>query len=284
MMTDGRSPDQPRSVGDAELVLNYYEQEHERDRLMRRPVGVLERLRTWDVFERFLPPSGVIHDVGGGAGVHARWLSEHGYEVQLFDPFPIHITQAAVVAEKLDTSLRFSVEQADGRSIPRADGSADVVLLLGPLYHLFEHSERAECLMEAQRLLKPGGLLIAAGISRFSWLLDAYRHGLAGDEQTQSSITYSLQTGRSTKDPEPGSFHGYLHLPDELMGEIADCGFADLRAIGVEGFASLLGDLEQILENESQRDALLSQLRETESEPSMLGVSNHLLVLATKPA
>jgi hypothetical protein len=137
--------------------------------------------------------------------------------------------------------------------------------------------------MEARRLLKPGGLLVAAGISRFSWLLDAYTHGLAGDEQTQASITYSLQTGRSTKNPEPGSFHGYLHRPDELMGEITDNGFTDLRPIGVEGFGSMLGDLEQILENEPQREALLSQLREVESEPSMLGVSNHLLVLAAKP-
>ncbi len=284
MMTDGGSPEQTALLEDAELVLHYYEQEHEQDRLTRRAVGVLERLRTWDVFGRFLPPSGVIHDVGGGAGVHALWLSELGYDVHLFDPIPIHVAQAMNAADKLETSLRFSAEQADGRSIPRPDGSADVVLLLGPLYHLFEQSERAECLMEAWRLLKPGGLLVAAGISRFSWLLDAYRHGLAGDEQTQASITYSIQTGRSTKDPEPGSFHGYLHLPDELLGEITHSGFADLRAIGVEGFASMLSDLEQILENEPQRAALLGQLRAVESEPSMLGVSNHLLVLATKPA
>lgn len=271
-------------MDDHDLILHHYSGANEEARLFGRVVGVLERLRTWDILGRTLPLSGTIYDIGGGAGVHASWLAGRGYEVQLFDPVSLHVDQATAAAQRLDPDVRFSVEQAEARSISRADGSADVVLLLGPLYHLLERSERMDCLAEVRRLLKPGGVLVAAGISRFAWLMDAYRQGLAEDGEVQAGITHSLETGRSVREPKPGSFLGHYHRPEELEFEIVDAGFGGSRIVGVEGFAWMLADLEQILDSDQEHDALLDQLRQVESEPSMLGVSNHLLALATKPA
>ncbi len=275
--------DQDAGMNDHDPVLLHYSEANEKERLTSRAVGVLERLRTWDIFERFLPPSGVVYDIGGGAGVHAVWLAGHGFEVQLFEPVSLHIDQATAAAEQLDAGQRFSIELADARSIPREDLSADVVLLLGPLYHLLDRPEREECLEEAHRLLKPGGLLVAAGISRFSWLMDAYRQSMAQVGEVQTSISFSVETGRSTKDPEPTSFQAYLHRPEELEAEIVDAGFVGSRMVGVEGFAWMLNDLDRILGSTSESEALLNQLRSVESEPSMLGASSHYLTLASKP-
>lgn len=49
---------------------------------------------------------------------------------------------------------------ADARSVPMADGCADVVAI-GYLLHLLDPGARAEVLDEAYRLLRPGGLLVA---------------------------------------------------------------------------------------------------------------------------
>lgn len=59
-------------------ILEYYAEGREHDRLLRDPKGVLERLRTWDLFERVLPANGVVIDIGGGAGIHAGWLARRG--------------------------------------------------------------------------------------------------------------------------------------------------------------------------------------------------------------
>lgn len=272
-----------RAMDGNKLVVAHYSQAEEGTRLHETPRGVLERLRTWDLLHRWLPADGVVYDIGGGAGVHATWLASHGYRVELFDPVPTHVAQATAASEALPGGQQFIVERGDARSIPRADGSADVVLLLGPLYHLVEASERSRALSEVGRLLKPGGLLIAAGISRFAWLMDAYRHQIAASPEIQASIAFSVRTGRSNPNPSPGAFWAYFHRPDELISEITTAGFEDASIAGVEGFAWMLPDLDDILESPSANRELLDHLHTIESEPSMLGSSAHLLARATNP-
>ncbi len=270
-------------VDDHGLNISHYSAMEERSRLYADAAGALERLRTWDVLERWLPPTGVVYDIGGAAGVHAGWLADRGYEVELFDPVPLHVRQAREASEAKSPGRQFSAEEADARAILRADESADVVMLMGPLYHLTDEADRATALAEAWRLLRDGGQLLAAGISRFSWLMDAYRQGLASDPAVQGGITYTVENGRSRPDPTPGAFWAHFHRPDELTYEIADAGFTDVGVVGVEGFAWMLTDLAELLDDRASRDALLDQLRRIEREPSLLGASGHLLALATKP-
>jgi ubiquinone/menaquinone biosynthesis C-methylase UbiE len=47
-----------------------------------------------------------------------------------------------------------------------------MVLLLGPLYHLVQAEARQAALAESARVLRPGGVLVAAGISRWASALD----------------------------------------------------------------------------------------------------------------
>lgn len=53
----------------------------------------------------------------------------------------------------------------------------DVVLLMGPLYHLMREQDREKALQEALRVLKPGGLLFASFISTYAPIQD-YASGL----------------------------------------------------------------------------------------------------------
>lgn len=57
-------------------VLRRYELTDEGERLWKPGLGDLVRLRTWDIFDRFLPPRGKIIDVGGGPGAHAAHLAQ----------------------------------------------------------------------------------------------------------------------------------------------------------------------------------------------------------------
>ena len=74
----------------------------------------------------------------------------------------LHVQQARETSDA-QPEYAFSADVADARSVSEPDDSADAAILLGPLYHLTEQSERMEALREARRILKPGGVLAAVG-------------------------------------------------------------------------------------------------------------------------
>jgi len=158
----------------------HYQQVSESERLLDG-IGELERLRTQAILARHLPPPpAVIFDVGGAAGVYAFPLAGQGYEVHLIDPVALHLEQARARAAGSGIELA-SIAQGDARRLDVPDGSADAVLLLGPLYHLVEHADRLRALREARRILKPGGVLLAAAVSRFASLIDGLSRGSFAD-------------------------------------------------------------------------------------------------------
>lgn len=146
-------------------VRAYYESRPEEDRLTAGP-SQLEAARTRRLIERHAqePPATVL-DVGGAAGFYALWLAEKGYTVHLVDPMERLVEEA----RRRSVHAAHPVETCrvgDARSLPFASASVDIVLLLGPLYHLTAAGDRALALSETARVLRPGGALFVAAISR----------------------------------------------------------------------------------------------------------------------
>ena len=259
------------------LVLRRYELVDEEDRLWSPGVGELVRLRSWDIFDRFLPDTGRIADIGGGPGTHAAHLIEQGHDVVLIDPVPRHIEQARVA-----TDGRATCHLGDARALDLPDDSFDAVLLMGPLYHLPEPDDRRLALREAHRVLKRGGRLIAEVITRHAWMLDATAKGIIHDPDVRAEFALNMQTGLSA-DPatlRDGAFWAYFHRVEEVVPEVEHGGFSDVELLGVEGHAWLLGNLAELMEDPQH---LLTILRNLEGEPSLLGMSAHLMITATKP-
>jgi ubiquinone/menaquinone biosynthesis C-methylase UbiE len=222
----------------------------ENTRLWQPGKGDLVRLRTWDIFERFLPRSGRVLDVGGGPGTHAAHLAARGYEVTLVDPVPHHVERAKRRAGGGDTAA-FEARLGTADELPADDSSIDAVLLLGPLYHLVDRADRLAALHEAQRVLRPGGRVLAEAICRHAWVLDATVKGLLDSTTIWDDFRVNIKTGLS-QDPArlaDGSFWAYFHRPDELRSELTDSGLDDIGLIAVEGFAWLLADLEARMAN-----------------------------------
>ena len=263
-----------------ENILFHYNRGREQSRL-ERDLSRVEYLRTLDVLERYLPqPPTTILDIGGGPGRYAVWLAAQGYTVSLLDPVPLHVEQAQVALQAFENAV---AELGDARALPYRDNSADAALLLGPLYHLTERADRLEALREAKRVLKPGGKLFVAVISRFASLLDGLSFGFLDDPAYKESVEYVLKTGvHQNPQRRTGLFTtAYFHRPEDLELEMEEVGLKLEALLGLEGPSRYLTDLDVTLADAEKTATLLNLLRTTEHEPSLLGVSPHILAVAT---
>jgi SAM-dependent methyltransferase len=263
----------------AEIVA-HYGTGYERERLAAG-TSRLEFVRSREILCRFLPPvPATVLDIGGGPGAYAAWLAREGYRVHLLDAVPLHVAQAQE-ASAWQPDHPFTAAVGDARALPCGAESADAVLLFGPLYHLTERGDRLQALAEARRVLRPGGVVLAAAISRFASLLDGLKYGLFDDLGFVRIAERDLEDGQH-RNPEdhPGYFTtAYFHRPDELAQEVAAAGFSLDAVLAVEGPGSLLPDLSLWWEDPHRRDVLLSFIARVEAEPSLLGLGGHLMAV-----
>jgi SAM-dependent methyltransferase len=259
-----------------EPIRRYYDAGHERERL---GAGPLERDRTQRLLERFLPPAPArVADVGGGPGHYAAWLGGRGYEVELLDPMPLHLEQAAEAG--VGTTVL-----GDARELPWQDASFDAVLLFGPLYHLTDREDRVIALREAARVVAPGGVVMAAAISRYASLVDGLIHDRFRDPAFRAIVAQDVAEGsHQNPDDVPGWFTtAFFHTGGELAAEVADAGLIMRSVLAVEGPGSVLADDETLEADAEAWAALLELIERVEAEPSLLGLSSHLMAVAHRP-
>jgi ubiquinone/menaquinone biosynthesis C-methylase UbiE len=275
-------PDSPESF--LPEIVAHYATGYEEQRLLRG-TSQLELVRTQEIVLRYLPlPPAVILDVGGGPGAYSLWLARLGYEVHLLDAMPLHIEQAETASLAQTDHPIASISLGDARHLDRADASVDVVLLMGPLYHLTEREDRIGALKEANRVLREGGIVIAAAISRFASTLDGTKSGYIDDPEFRNIVESDLFNGQHRNpNNHPAYFTtAYFHHPDEIKDEIEAAGLVHEKSMAVEGFAWLLGDFAEIWADTNRCENMLRMIRAVEEEPSLLGVSAHLISVARK--
>jgi len=259
-----------------EPIRRYYDAGRERERLEADP---LERDRTRRLMERFLPAAPArIADVGGGPGRHAAWLGERGYEVELLDPMPLHLEQAA------EAGVGNAV-LGDARALPWQDASFDGVLLFGPLYHLTDREDRVLALGEAARVVAPGGVVMGAAISRYASLIDGLVHGRFHDPAFREIVANDVAEGRhDNPDDVPGWFTtAFFHTGQDLISEVADSGLILRSLLAIEGPGTVIADDEALASDADAWAALLEQIERLEAEPSLIGLSSHIMAIAHRP-
>jgi ubiquinone/menaquinone biosynthesis C-methylase UbiE len=261
-----------------EILEFYTETFDESTRLTTSADGALELLRTQEILRRHLPsaPAEVV-DIGGGPGVHAAWLVADGYRVHLVDPVARHLERAE--------SAGCTTELGDARALRAAADTYDVALVLGPLYHLLERADRDQALAEARRVVRPGGVVAAAAISRYASLFEHTATTFLTRDGVRGAVSDILATGRH--DPgRKGFTAAYFHTAAGLAGEMTAAGLRDVRVLGIEGPTwSLLKATEQhtgaTLVGSPMFTAALAAARLAEPYPELLAAGSHLLAVAT---
>jgi SAM-dependent methyltransferase len=264
-------------------IFDHYEREVDEAKRLSRGLNELELVRTREIVQRHLPPGRLrVLDVGGGPGVHARWLAEAGHEVELVDPMPGHVATASALA---DTGLAVRARVGDARALTEADASYDLVLMLGPLYHLTDRADRVAAWRDALRVAKQGAPIIAAAISRFASLFSGLTFGVIFDREFRTIVEQDLATGQHRNPGHVPEYFttAYFHHPDEIVAEAEEAGADVVEVVGLEGLAGWELGLAHRWEDPESRETILMSARVIESEPTLLGLSAHILCVARKP-
>lgn len=142
-----------------EYLNDYYSAHDEHQRFASRH-GSVEFLTTIRFIERYLEPGMKILEIGAASGRYSHYFARNGYEVDAVELIPRNIELFRENTEPGENVRIFEGNAVDLSMF--ADDTYDIVLLLGPMYHLFTDEDRAAALSEAVRVTKKGGVMMAA--------------------------------------------------------------------------------------------------------------------------
>lgn len=247
--------------------------------MIRKP---LEFIRCKEIISRYLRNETMqIADIGGATGAFSYWLANQNHKVHLLDLTQLHIDLAKENGKKQSIKLA-SYTCADSRDLPYENEQFDLVLEMGPLYHLQEQKDRSKCLQEANRVLKLGGIVLCEVISRYANLFECFQCDLTNDKRFIEILNENLRSGNHSPGETEYFTTAFFHTPDAITSELREAGFTDIEIIAVEGFAQIL-NVNEILKDEQKKKVLLEFINKTESIPDLYGVSGHFIAVATKP-
>lgn len=234
-----------------EAIRRHYntDPQQEWDRLKkRRPY---EKYITIHMMDRFIQPNNTILDVGGGPGHYSIHYARLGHNVTLLDLSEENVRFAKKKAKQY--GVRLNAMQGDAMNLSRfPDNSFDVVFLMGPLYHLMEDSNRKKAIIEAKRVLKPGGFLFSSFILMYARVIFGLREQpeIINAEQKKYQALFDI-----TAKGESAAFESFTY---SYMTTVSDAqsligSISGLQTITVFGQESILSPYKNILANSSRK-------------------------------
>lgn len=267
-----------------DAVQQFYEKnaQNEWDRLDRHRTEFAVTLRA---FKDHFPPSPAdVLDVGGGPGRYSIALTKLGYRAFLFDLSTDCLQLAQTKARDAGVTLAGCLR---GNAIDLGqfgDGRFDVVLLMGPLYHLLDVESRERAVKEARRVLGRNGLVFATFITRYAplrWSAKNEPEWLSrGKELLETGVWRPSVTGVPSG-ARVGFTDSYFAHPEEIKPLMNKCGFEDLDLIGCEGGISLIEEKVNELQGDAF-DAWVDLNYRLSKDPSFHGAAEHLLYVGKR--
>ena len=267
-------------------IIEYYNRFDEWGRLDREPI---EFQVNWHYIKKYLPMNGDILDNGAGPGKYSMQLANEGYKVTLTDLTPKLVELAKNKALELKLEKNFhGFYAADARDLSfLKDQQFDASLMLGPLYHLQEESNRIKAVKELYRVTKKGGIVFVAFMPRIRHVLTSLMHPENWKPNNQmDNIEQFSQSGHFNHE-DKGRFTGaYYFNIEEIKPFMEKHGFESLDLIGSNIGTLLSSDNWSYWREKggNEFEKVIRFLTENANDPNILGISSHILYIGKKEA
>ncbi len=256
-----------------ESVLHFYDQYDEDARFTTR-AGSVEFLTTMSYIETYLRPGMRILEIGAGTGRYSHYLARLGYDVTAVElnPHLIEIFRANTAPDE-----RVTIHEGDARALDMLeDAEFDMVLLFGPLYHLFTEPDRIAAVSEALRVCKPGGVLFAAYCMNEATVI---RYGFV-----QGNIHAAMAKGNLDETfaclSDPSEIFD-LQRKEKIDARMAAFPVTRLHFVATDLFTLYIRDTVNAMDDATFEIYLRYHMTICE-RPDVVGISNHTLDIMRK--
>ncbi len=156
-----------------EILNKFYNEICDEDTRLDQKHRKLEFLTTDRYVQKYLKPNCRILEVGAGTGRYSLYYASQGYKVNSIEYVQHNLD---VLKSKITDNMNIVAEQGDAIDLSRfEDNIFDIVLVLGPLYHLYTEEEINKYINEAKRVCKNNGIMMFAYLPNdsimISWAL-----------------------------------------------------------------------------------------------------------------
>lgn len=254
---------------DRVLVNKLYNIFNEDKRLTVSKAAMVEFITTVRYIDKFLRPGVRILDVGAGAGAYSLYLAGKGYQVDAVELADQNISS---FRSKIQPGMEINLVQGNALDLSAfKDEYYDIVLLMGPLYHLHEASDRKKAIEEAKRVCKKDGIIFFAFIGHDMVFLTELMY----DRHYFRTGDYNHEIMRLN------DFPFVFFTAEEIRKMLEDNGITILHAVAQDGASELMGDIIDAMDDFEYAQYLKYHEMICE-KPEFLGMSNHLLYIGKK--
>lgn len=264
-------------------IIDYYSSFDEWGRLDREPLEFIINLH---YIKKYMPSTGKVLDNGAGPGKYAMELAKLGYYVTLSDITPKLVEIAKEKSAELELTQQFdgfhNFNAIDLEGIP--DENYDVSLMLGPLYHLQKEEEQILAVKELHRVTKQDGLVFVAFQSRMRMTINSLHSPQQWKPNDNMNTINEFYESGIFNHSDMGRFTGaYYFNIDEIQSFMESNGFESIDLIGSSSIAAMLtAEQQQYCAQQEGKESLINFLISKANDPSILGISSHLLYIGKR--
>lgn len=255
-------------------LTEFYSNYDEEGRLLSRH-GSVEFLTTMRYIEKYLHPGMRILEIGAATGRYSHTLARMGYAVDAVELVQHNID---IFNSLTQPGENISIRQGDARNLLfLEEESYDMVLLLGPMYHLFTPEDQAQALSEALRVTKKNGILMAAYCGNEATMVQyCFGRGMLKEEKYKKLV--DPVTFKASSDPAE-LFE--LYRREDIDALMANFTTQRLHYVGTDMATNYMRDVIDGMDDDFFRLYLQYHFSICE-RPDCVGVSHHILDIHRK--
>ncbi|WP_086347231.1 class I SAM-dependent methyltransferase [Candidatus Enterococcus clewellii] len=256
-------------------IISNYSSFDEDQRAFESRAAQIEFIYTKRLLDQYIDSEKTVIELGCGTGYYGLYLSDKCKYYHGIDLVPKHIEQfqSKIIEQDLH---HISASLGDATHLPEIqDNSYDVVLVLGPMYHL-PHDERQKVIMESRRICKIGGVIMFAYINKIgAYLRACIDENLKADYPNEAANNSVFVNGVDDKLSEVF----YFTMPEEMEHDVTQKGLSIVRNAGVD-FSFSPTDINRM--SDEQYVAWTEIMDYMFASPSCTGTSSHAVLVCCK--
>ena len=262
-----------------ELYQRQYAGAVEENRLFYTKANETEFIITKHYIHKYLKLGAKILDVGAGCGVYTQALADEGFHIDAIDLHPDNVSR---MKELFKDRPNVNVKQGNALDLHEfSDDIYDLVLELGPIYHLESIEQRVTAIKEAARVAKKGAPIFVAFVLQDAPLIE-YIFQSENPAEEIKEIGYERDTALVTDNTGSSIQLHTISAIDELTDKVLETlPVSKGPRFAQDGLSQIIRESVNNMSEVSYNE-WIQYLKATAERPDLMGYSNHVVQIFIK--